>query len=74
VNELSEGSAGFGRAAGRKLRIQGQEWLIYEIASTAMEPASLVFETDLTVRRVKRYPANWRTLDEATLLALSWKR
>jgi hypothetical protein len=54
--------------------MEGRDWLIYELAATSMEPACLVFETELVVRRVKSYPANWRTLDEAALSALSWTR
>ena len=54
--------------------MEGQDWLIYELVASGTEPASLVFETELIVRRVKKYPANWRTLDEAALLALSWSR
>jgi hypothetical protein len=52
--------------------MEGRDWLVYELAATSSAPASLVFETELVVRRVKAYPANWRTLDEAALFALSW--
>ena len=54
--------------------MEGRDWLIYELAGSATEPASLVFETELVVRRVKVYPASWRTLDDDALFALSWSR
>jgi hypothetical protein len=74
VKKDLDDSAGAARAAGRKLSMEGRDWLVYELAATSTEPASLVFETELAVRRVKAYPANWRTLDEAALSALSWRR
>lgn len=52
--------------------MDGRDWLVYELAATSTEGASLVFETELVVRRVKTYPDTWRMLDEAALFALSW--
>jgi hypothetical protein len=54
--------------------MDGKDWFIYELAATAGEAASLVFETELMVRRIRTYPANWAALDDASLSALSWKR
>jgi hypothetical protein len=34
--------------------------------------ASLIFASDAAVRRVRDYPADWHTLSDADLLALSW--
>ena len=34
----------------------------------------LRFDTPSTVRRVWDYPPDWRTLDDAALVALSWRR
>ena len=34
--------------------------------------ASLVFESEQGVRRVRDYPAEWRTLSDDALFALSW--
>jgi hypothetical protein len=34
---------------------------------------SLIFASDAAVRRVREYPANWATLSDDELLALSWK-
>jgi hypothetical protein len=61
-------------APSRKLHMDGKDWFIYELAATAGEAASLVFETELMVRRIRTYPANWAALDDASLSALSWKR
>ncbi len=34
--------------------------------------SSLIFASDLAVRRVRNYPADWFTLSELALAALSW--
>jgi hypothetical protein len=34
---------------------------------------SLIFASEAAVRRVRNFPADWRTLSDAELLALSWK-
>jgi hypothetical protein len=34
---------------------------------------SLIFASDLAVRRVRNYPADWYSLPEQALVALSWK-
>lgn len=34
--------------------------------------ASLIFESDLAVRRVRSYPEDWFTLSDAALARLSW--
>ena len=33
---------------------------------------SLVFESDMVIRRVRHYPPNWRSLPDAELERLSW--
>ena len=33
---------------------------------------SLIFESELAVRRVRDYPSDWFTLDDAALVRLSW--
>jgi hypothetical protein len=33
---------------------------------------SLIFASDFAVRRVRDFPADWHTLDDEELLALSW--
>ena len=62
------------RAPSRRLHMEGRDWFIYELVATASEAASLVFETELMVRRIRTYPANWAALDDASLYALSWDR
>jgi hypothetical protein len=34
--------------------------------------ASLIFASDFAVRRVRNFPADWHTLSDDELLALSW--
>ena len=35
--------------------------------------SSLIFSSELAVRRVRNYPGDWFTLSEAALAALSWR-
>jgi hypothetical protein len=59
----------------RRLNVDGVAWLVFELAPTPFDrrnSPSLVFENDTTVRRVRVYPANWRTLSDDDLIALSW--
>ena len=34
--------------------------------------SSLIFASEIAVRRVRDFPADWHTLDDVELLALSW--
>jgi hypothetical protein len=59
----------------RRLFVDGEHWRVYELAPPTLDrrtSPSLVFENEMTVRRVRQYPADWRTLNDAELLALSW--
>jgi hypothetical protein len=50
-------------------------WLVYELPALPFDrrsTPSLVFESDSSVRRVRNYPADWRTLGDDDLFALSW--
>lgn len=49
----------------------GHVWRVREIRFVDTAP-SLIFESELGFRRVRAYPADWRTLAEAELYALSW--
>jgi hypothetical protein len=53
-------------------------WQVDEVASAdhpgAKQPRCLVFTSDTTMRRVYDYPADWRTLSESELFAVSWRR
>lgn len=65
------------RASARRLRIDGAEWLVYELVerdARERADASLVFESESTMRRVRQYPSIWRTLSDEELFALSWSR
>jgi hypothetical protein len=59
----------------RRLAVDGTPWLVYELPATPFDrrnSPSLVFETENTVRRVRDYPADWRSLSDDDLFALSW--
>jgi hypothetical protein len=53
-------------------------WSVVEIDARdvpgARAPYCLVFSRTECIRRVWDYPANWRTLDDLELAALSWRR
>ena len=55
----------------------GVEWQVTEVPAAAVPsakgPACLVFHSDAAIRRVWRYPANWRQLTDAELEVLSWE-
>ena len=59
----------------RQLQVDGVLWLVYELPPTGFDrrtSPSLVFESDTAVRRVRGYPADWRSLGDDELFALSW--
>lgn len=57
------------REQARILYAEGERWLVYEVMSAYdRRGASLVFESENVVRRVRDYPANWRELPDADLL------
>jgi hypothetical protein len=61
---------------GRTMAVEGIPWLIYELPPMSFDrrnSPSLVFESDQVVRRVRDYPANWRSLSDEELFALSWE-
>ena len=60
---------------GRHLSIDGTRWLVYELSPMPFDrrsSPSLIFESDMALRRVRDFPADWRTLSDAQLFALSW--
>ena len=60
---------------GRTMQVEHTPWLVYELPPgnyDRRETPSLVFESEGIVRRVRDYPADWRTLSDENLLALSW--
>jgi hypothetical protein len=59
----------------RQIYADGTQWLVYELRPLPFDRRSypsLVFESDSTIRRVRRFPANWRELPDEELFALSW--
>ena len=60
----------------RRIVINEETWLVYELPALPFDrrnTPSLVFESKDVVRRVRNYPADWRTLSEDELFALSWR-
>ena len=54
----------------------GQTWLVTEQPFSEYDRrrgSSLIFSSELAVRRVRDYPSDWFTLSEPALLALSWR-
>ena len=60
---------------GKRLVVDGEPWLVYELPASTFDrrsSPSLIFESESTVRRVRAYPADWRSLSDEDLFALSW--
>jgi hypothetical protein len=54
----------------------GQTWLVSEQPFSEYDRRSghsLIFSSELAVRRVRNYPSDWFTLSETDLAALSWR-
>jgi len=54
----------------------GQTWLVTERPFSEYDRRtgfSLIFASELAVRRVRDYPSDWFTLSDADLAALSWR-
>jgi hypothetical protein len=63
------------RSAARQVVVDGMPWLVYELPPAPFDrrsSPSLVFESDNTVRRIRTFPAGWRSLSDEALFALSW--
>jgi hypothetical protein len=57
------------------IRLDHEEWRVYELGPGAYDRRgsnSLIFESDGVVRRVRQFPADWRSMSPEALLALSW--
>ncbi len=66
-----------GRPDSRELLIDGDLWTVYERPPDDVDrrqSPSLVFESRSAIRRVRNYPAEWRSLSDAALTRLSWSR
>lgn len=51
---------------------EGRLWRVREL-QFADAPASLIFESESGFRRVREYPATWRSLSDAELFDISWR-
>ena len=54
----------------------GQTWLVSERPFSEYDRrsgSSLIFESELAVRRVRDYPRDWFALCDSDLAALSWR-
>lgn len=54
----------------------GQRWVVSEQPFSQYDRRtgySLIFASELAVRRVRDYPTDWATLSDAALAALSWR-
>lgn len=51
---------------------EGRLWRVREL-QFADAPPSLIFESETGFRRVRDYPAAWRSLDDTDLFELSWR-
>jgi hypothetical protein len=73
---VDEDSTSFGiRSAGSPRRIvidgTGRKWLVYEaVLAYDRRFASLIFESDDIVRRLREYPADWASMSVADLVQL----
>ena len=58
----------------RRIVLEDVVWLVYELAFPLdrRTTPSLIFENEGVIRRVRNYPADWRTLSDEELFALSW--
>lgn len=58
--------------------LHGVHWTVREVDARlvpgAPRPMCLLFESDTAARRVWDYPAYWRTVSEAELEVISWRR
>jgi len=54
----------------------GQTWLVSERPFSEYDRrsgSSLIFSSELAVRRVRDYPVDWYALSDSELAALSWR-
>jgi hypothetical protein len=51
---------------------EGHLWRVREVCFADARP-SLIFESEVSFRRVRAYPKEWRQLGDEELYALSWR-
>lgn len=69
---------GAARAQRRVVMHMGVEWTVTECDGSNVPggrgPSCLIFASPEAIRRVWDVPADWHTLPDAALFALSWRR
>ena len=63
------------RKNAKQIVVAGVVWLVYELPPLWFDRRStpyLIFESEAIIRRVRSYPADWRSLSDEALIALSW--
>jgi hypothetical protein len=63
------------RRTARQIVFDDVPWLVYLLPPALYDRcpiASLIFENETTMRRVRNFPANWRALGDDELFAISW--
>jgi hypothetical protein len=60
----------------RVVSAEGVQWKVFEHEKLGrtLERTLVFLPSDGPARRIHNFPANWRSLDDATLFALSTKR
>lgn len=64
-------------ADGRRLVIDGVEWVVYELSDMPYDrrsSISLVFECAERIRRVRDFPREWRELPDPAVAEIMWRR
>jgi len=59
----------------RVVSVDDVVWSVYELPASSFDrrmSASLIFESEQTIRRVRNFPSAWRELSDEELLNLSW--
>jgi hypothetical protein len=57
----------------RHVKSEPADWKVYELRDRydRRGTPSLIFESEMVVRRVRNYPPDWRSWDDESLLRLS---
>ena len=75
-SRITPPSAGRAPGADREfVDADGTRWCVYEQATSDYDRrrgTSLIFASEAAVRRVRRFPLDWRLLSDEDLARLSW--
>jgi len=76
VDQCERGEASRRARADHSQRVltdeEGRLWRVREL-QFADAPPSLIFESETGFRRVREYPAAWRSLSDEELFNVSWR-